>query len=45
MQLDNSAKKKVGPVNHQDFKAVIPVGYGEKYVNAPNRRHMISVGM
>jgi hypothetical protein len=33
MQLDNSAKKKVGPVNHQDFKAVIPVGYGEKYVN------------
>jgi hypothetical protein len=35
MQLDNSAKKKVGPVNHQDFKAVIPVGYGEKYVNPP----------
>jgi hypothetical protein len=32
MQLDNSAKKKVGPVNHQDFKAVIPVGYGEKSV-------------
>jgi hypothetical protein len=30
MQLDTSAKKKAGTVNHQDFKAVIPVGYGEK---------------
>ena len=41
MQLDNSAKKKVGPVNNQDFKAVIPVGYGEKSVNHPSRRKMI----
>jgi hypothetical protein len=30
MQLDTPVKKKAGAVNHQDFKAVIPVGYGEK---------------
>jgi len=45
MQLDNSARKKVGPVNHQDFKAVIPVGYGEKFVNLPDCRVMISTGL
>jgi hypothetical protein len=36
MQIDTDVKKDRA-VDRQDFKAVIPVGYGEKYVSTPDR--------